>query len=343
MSNPTVPVQAPPPPVGQVEAALDVLRGAGYPLPDYTLHDSTLEAPAPELYDNSLRFKEPTSLDSRVPLDYLRRDIRSRHPSMSSPLSTFPSKPHSVGISHFFPQEETVNDNLPLSPAISQWLDVQTDILQGKGDLDKAQCTLPYAKGSYPRFPALSSGRYLSVDAESLFTSPRAPPSWYQVCSTQGAPVPTALQLPIKETEELICAAGRDLAVISELDWLTSGASHLLSQMAATPALHPYMSSIMLLHRYALETCRSVEMLKRSLTARYANLLWRLRDGHLSRLHPSVPKQTKESLRQAPLLGIHLFPEEPQRRRSTFQPLQVTEILYCHQAVDLQEGLVSAS
>ena len=41
--------------MGQVEAALDVLRGAGYPLPDYALHDSTLEDPAPELYDNSLR------------------------------------------------------------------------------------------------------------------------------------------------------------------------------------------------------------------------------------------------------------------------------------------------
>ena len=33
MSNRTVPIQAPPPPVGQVEAALDVLRGAGqYPV-----------------------------------------------------------------------------------------------------------------------------------------------------------------------------------------------------------------------------------------------------------------------------------------------------------------------
>ena len=307
MSNPTVPVKAPPPPVGQVEAALDVLRGAGYPLPDYALHDSTLEDPAPELYDNSLRFKDPTSMDSRVTLDYLRRDIRSRHPSISSPLTTLPSKPHSVGISRFFPQEETVNDNLPLSPAISQWLDVQTDILQGKGGLGKAQRTLPYAKGSYPRLLALSSSRYLPVDADELFTCPRAPPSWYQVCSTQGTPVPTAIQLPIKETEELICAVGHDLAVISKLDWLTSGASHLLGQMAATPALHPYMSFMTLLQRYALETCRSVEMLERSSTARYANLTWRL---NLSRLHPSVPKQSKESLRQAPLLGTHLFPEE---------------------------------
>ena len=48
-------------------------------------------------------------------------------------------------------------------------MDVQKDILQGKGGLGRAQRTLPYAKGSYPRFPALSSGRYLPVDAESLF------------------------------------------------------------------------------------------------------------------------------------------------------------------------------
>ena len=100
-----------------------------------SLSSNTITSFSVPLYDNSLRFKDPTSLDARVTLDYLRRDIRSRHPSMSSPLSTLPSKPHSVGISRFFPQEETVNDNLPLSPAISQWLDVQTDILQGKRGL----------------------------------------------------------------------------------------------------------------------------------------------------------------------------------------------------------------
>ena len=73
------------------------------------------------------------------------------------------------------------------------------------------------------------------------------------------------------------------------------------------PRLLP-TSSITLLQRYALETWRSVELLERSPTARYANRLWRLRDGHLSKLHSSVA--TKESLRQAPLLSNHLFPEE---------------------------------
>ena len=309
-ANPEVPVKALPPPMGQVEAALDVLCGAGYPLPDYALPVNLLKYPAPELYDYSLRFKDPASLDSRVSLDYLRRDVRHRHPSMSSPLSTCPSKPHSVGISRFFPQEETVGDNLPLSPAISQWLDVHSDILQGKGGLGKPHRALPYAKGQYPRFPAISIGRYLPVDVYTLFTCPRAPPSWYQVCNNQGNPVPVALHVSVRETEELVAAAGRDLTVISALDWLTSGASHLLGQMAATPALLPFMSSITLLQRYALETCRNVEMLERSSTARYANPIWRLRDDHLSKLHGSVPKQTMESLRQAPLLGQNLFPDE---------------------------------
>ena len=104
------------------------------------------------------------------------------------------------------------------------------------------------------------------------------------------------------EAEERIASAGRDLAVISELDRLTSGVSHLLSQMAATPALLPYLSSIALLQRYSLETCRNMEMLERSMTGRFANHTWRL--------NSSVPKQTRESLRQAPLLSNHLFPQE---------------------------------
>ena len=44
--NPKVPVKALPPPMGQVEAALDVLRGAGYPLPDYALPVNILEDPS---------------------------------------------------------------------------------------------------------------------------------------------------------------------------------------------------------------------------------------------------------------------------------------------------------
>ena len=83
-------------------------------------------------------------------------------PSMSSPSS----KPHSVGISQFFPVE---NYSLPMSPAIYQWLDVKTDILQAKGSLGKSQRALAYAKGQYltisdkirqyPRLPTLSAGR----------------------------------------------------------------------------------------------------------------------------------------------------------------------------------------
>ena len=103
--------------------------------------------------------------------------------------------------------------------------------------------------------------------------------------------------MSIKEVEELITSAGRNLAVICELDWLTSGASHLLGQMTATPSLQPYMSSLALLQCYAFETCRSEEMLDWSTTARFVNHIWWLRDGYLSKLHSVVPKQTKDSLR----------------------------------------------
>ena len=51
-------------------------------------------------------------------------------------------------------------------------------------------------------------------------------------------------------------------------------------------------------------------MLEWSTTARFANHIWRLRDGHLLKLITSVLKQTRESLRQAPHLGKHLFPDE---------------------------------
>ena len=71
----------------------------------------------------------------------------------------------------------------------------------------------------------------------------------------------------MRETEEFVAAAGRDLAVISELDWLTSGASHLLGQMVATPALLPYMSSITLLQLWKRGYARPV--LDRSLCQSY--------------------------------------------------------------------------
>ena len=98
--------------------------------------------------------------------------------------------------------------------------------------------------------------------------------------------------MSFKEAEELITSVGHDLAVISELDLLMSGESHLLGQMAATPTLHPYLSSIALLQCYSLETCMTVEMLQRSCQDRS------LRQSHLA------------AQRQVPLMGKHLFPEE---------------------------------
>ena len=98
------------------------------------------------------------------------------------------------------------------------------------------------------------------------------PRSWFQVFSSQGNPLPLALQ------------------------W---------SRRA-----HHFCRSRPTCSRYSLETCGSVKMLEWSVTAHFANHIWQLRDRHLSILHQSVPKQTRESVRQAPLMGNHLFPEE---------------------------------
>ena len=80
---------------------------------------------------------------------------------MSSPDSTLSSNPHLVGIIHFFPEEKKVNVKFPLSIAF-----------QGKRGLGKSQCMLPYAKGQFPRLPALSASRYLPVDDFSHVEGP---------------------------------------------------------------------------------------------------------------------------------------------------------------------------
>ena len=141
---------------------------------------------------------------------------------------------------------------------------------------------------------------------------------------------------------ELVAAVGRDLAVISELDWLTSGESHLLGQMAATPALLSFMSSITLLQRYALETCRSVKMLPITFggsgmaTCLNSMALSLIRPGSLSDRHHSwanICSQRKQWLLLVRISG----------GRSTHEPLQFTEILFCRQADGQQESFVSAS
>ena len=84
-----------------------------------------------------------------------------------------------------------------------------------------------------------------------------------------------------RELEEQIATAGRDISLVSDLDWM---ASKLLNTI--------------------------VHFLGLSTTASHANLVWHMRDSYLSKVHQLVPKATKDALRMSPLNSEHLFKEE---------------------------------
>jgi hypothetical protein len=80
--------------------------------------------------------------------------------------------------------------------------------------------------------------------------------------------------------------------------------------MSTKPELATSLSFQTYLQKYLLEMCRGVHALELSSTARYANLIWHMRDSYLSKLHPAVPKSTREVLRRSPLNSGNLFAEE---------------------------------
>ena len=84
----------------------------------------------------------------------------------------------------------------------------------------------------------------------------------------QSSFVPGGFSFSHRELEEQIATAGRDISLVSDLDWM---ASKLLNTM--------------------------VHFLGLSTTARHANLVWHMRDSYLSKVHQLVPKATKDSLR----------------------------------------------
>ena len=88
------------------------------------------------------------------------------------------------------------------------------------------------------------------------------------------------------------------------------GGTSLVNQIAAIPPGSASLpTAITLLQRYMQETSRSMEVLERHSTARYANLNWRLWDSYLNKLHPSVATVTKEQLRRSSLNDDFLFSE----------------------------------
>jgi len=289
------------------DIALESYRTAGYTLPENLANmEDDREDPA---YELGLNPQASNILDLSVPLDSLRNDVRSRHPDMPQPRVIPPTQPTSLGLGQYGSSDGTTNNNLPLSPALLNWMEIHTSTLQGKGRLGRSQRSTPFPKGQYPRLPNLAPGRYLPPDASSLFQAPTTPESWYKVCGGQSSFIPGAFTFSHREMDEQIGTAGKDISLVSDLDWMAEGASQLLNTMIATPES---MTSdhLVFLQRYLLEMCRSLQFLGLSSTARHANLIWHMRDSYLSKVHHLVPKATKDALRGSPLNSEHLFKEE---------------------------------
>ena len=292
-----------------IEQALRCLRSVGYVIPDQDNIQDQDNTQVNTEYEQALSHRGLTVLDDLIPLNALRDDVRARHPDMPVTPVIQPDRPQSLGLGQYVSINTNIKTNLPLSPAINSYLELHSRVLDGTGHLGRSRET-KFTKGQYPKLPSLTPARYLPADAATLYQTPSLPESWYQLCGNQSQPFPGSFSMTHKEMEESITNAGRDLSVVSDLDWMVSGASHLLKEMATTSGLQTSQTQIAHLQRYMLEVCRGLEVLELSNTARYANLIWHMRDSYLGKLHSSVPKSTRESLRRSPLNSGRLFSEE---------------------------------
>jgi len=288
-----------------VRQARELLRREGFEVSDHPV-DGQNETPQEER-DLQPSARGRTLLDDLVPLEELLSDLRSRLPSMMPPAVAAGRRSAPPSLGRFPGPQDVPLPNLPLSPSVSQWLEEQSQEILGRDKSGKPKRSA-YAKGVLPRLPRVHS-RYVPQDVPTLFESPVLPTDWYRVVHSRSNSSPSAYSLTSREVEDAAAAAGRDLSVLSQLDWLAAGSSDLLGRLEASPQCRPLLGDLYLLDRYCLEMARSIELLGQTASARYANAVWRMRDGHLSRLHSSVPSHTREALRGASLSCPSLFPE----------------------------------
>ena len=288
-----------------VQDSLRSLQSAGLLVQDPALAE--VDNPTPD-YEVGLKFGDITPLDNAIPLSVLQDDIRRRFPDIIASPVTQVAEPSSLGVQAFQTARPSRPVNLPLHPTISQWLERHSLILEGKLS---SRGSRPYVGTSTPKAPVLRAARYLPSDTPQLFNSLQVPSGWHRLLSQQSKPAPGALSFSLKEFNDLMLQSQRDLAIVSDLDWLLAGGTSLVNQIAAmTPGTPTFNTAVTLLQRYMQEMSRTAEVLERHSTARYANLNWRIRDGYLNKLHPSVATVTKEQLRRSSLNDDFLFSED---------------------------------
>ena len=110
----------------------------------------------------------------------------------------------------------------------------------------------------------LRSQRYLPCDTPQLFNSLQVPNGWHRLLSQQAKPSPGSLSFNLKEFNDLMLQSQRDLAIVSDLDWLLAGGTSLVNQIAGfPPGCADLPTAITLLQRYMQETARTMEVLER--------------------------------------------------------------------------------
>ena len=225
---------------------------------------------------------------------------------MAEPVVT-PSEPSSLGVRAFQGVRPEKPVSLPLHPTIPQWLERHSLILEGRVS-GKGK---PFSGKTLPKAPVLSARRFVPCDTPLLLRPPQIPSHWHRLAKFQDKSVPESVVFQYKDYQELLVQSNKDLAIISDLDWLMAGGTSLISQMANMGPNDPLLpDAFVFLQRYMQESSRSLEVLERHSTARFANLTWRLRDSFLGKLHPSVPQTTREELRASSLNTDHIFDEE---------------------------------
>jgi len=286
--------------------AIELLRGAGLLSRVSSLGDSyDPEASMPN-YDIGLKWKGLTHLDHQVPLPMLQRDIRDRFPELMAAHETGPVQPASLSLAQLGVDRPQSQPNLPLHHTVMEWLDLHTSVLGGKHS--SGRVTKPYMGKSLPKAPSLSTGRYLPSDTPNFLEAPLLPEGWHRLVRDQSRVNPVSIQLPVKDFMSFVDQAAKDLVLISDMDWLLAGSTSLLTQVSSNLSDSPQLQQqFTFLQRYMLELSRDLEVLERHSTARYANLIWRLRDCYLARLHPSVPESTRIALRGSSLNDDYLF------------------------------------
>jgi len=246
-------------------------------------------------------------LDEMFPLGDLFADLRIRNPAMVQPAPLAKREVGSRSLEHYVSGRDAPVPNLPLSPAVDMWLEEQSHAFNSRSRPGSSKRVS--AKGSLPRLPRVLP-RFVPSDAPTLAEPPVLPEDWYKVLGSNSSPSPASYSWSARDMGDGAVAAGRDLSVLSELDWLVSGSSDILTKLVALPQCAPLVRDLNLLRRYSLEVARDIERLGKTTSARYANFVWRLRDGHLARIHSAVPQHSREALRGARLGGPCLFPEK---------------------------------